>query len=348
MPTAQHKECLQLIANAGRCSYRQGINGKILIQGNFENIIEPTDLIVSATGEADWSNADNVRFGSDVVYADFTRNFASADGSMLFLPENSSEYLEDTTFVSAEIADVNGSFTTNPTLTMELPAAYTYFGLNILFNGNHPEEMILQTYYDNDLLNTYNINVTQNDFYIAGEFIQFNKLVFTFTKGYPYDRILVNKISLGEITDYRLDSFSMINNPVGVMEKRVKDVQVKVFSFIPPEQEGEDPQQIEDSVFYIHNINSVGQTVTFENQLIGTQEHAQQVAEWLGNYYANNISYQTKYRGDPRLDAADIIYMDNEFLNNLQVEIESLSLNFSGSYSGTLNLRRATNMLVKE
>lgn len=348
LPTATHRECLQLIANAGRCSLKQSQSGKTMINGNFENIIEPTDLVTYATGEADWSNADNVRFGSDVVYADFTRNFAPADGSMLFLPEDSAEYLEDTTFVSAEIADINGNFTTNPTLTLKLPAAYNYFGVQIIFNGNHPEEMTLQTYYDDTLLNTYNIVVSENNFYIPGEFIRFNKFVFTFTKGYPRDRILVNKIALGELTDYRLVRMDMKEEPVGFMEKRVKDVQVKIFSFTPPEEEGQDPQQVEDSVYYVHNINSVGQTVTFENQLIGTQEHAQQVAEWLANYYANNISYEVKYRGDPRLDASDIIFMDSKLLNNLQVEIESLNLKFTGAYLGTLNLRRAINMISRD
>jgi len=348
LPTATQAECLQLIANAGRCSLKQRKNGSIRLEGNFENIIEPTDLITYGTNEADWSNAGNVRFGSDIVYADFTRNFAPADGSMLFIPENSSEYLDDTTYVSAEIADINGDFINNPTLTMELPAAFTYHGLQILFNGRHPQSMNIKAYYEDDLLDDIDFRIRDNETYIEHSFIMFNKLVFTFTKGNPYDRILVNKITLGELTDYTLNRDDMKAEPLGSMEKKVKDVRVKVFSFNPPSEEGKEPEVVEDSVYYAHNLHSTGQTITFENQLIGTEAHAKLVAEWMANYYANVISYKVDYRGDPRIDASDIIYLESKLLHSLQVEVESHELKFDGAYSGTLNLRRATNMLVKE
>lgn len=348
LPTASYAECLQYIANAGRCRFKQSLGGKIIIEGGFEAIIEPTELTVTANSEAGWSNASNTRFGSNIVYADFTPEFVPANGSMLFIPESSSEYLEDTTFVSSEIADENGLFTVNPTITMELPATFSFYGFQMLFNGNAPTEMTLEVYRDSTLLKRKSYEIGENPQYISEDMLAFNKLVLIFTKGHPYNRILVNKISLGELTDYVLDRDSMKENPVGTMDKRVKDVQVKVFSFNPPESEGQDPQVVEDSVFATTTINSVGQTITFENQLIGTMEHAQTVADWLANYYANQISYQVNYRGDPRLDASDIIYLESEKLNNLQVEIESLDLKFNGAYSGKLNLRRATNMLPQE
>jgi hypothetical protein len=158
----------------------------------------------------------------------------------------------------------------------------------------------------------------------------------------------VNKIALGELTNYRLDSFSMNEEPVGVVEKKTKEVRVKVFSFNPPAEEGQSPEVVNDDVYGVYRVNTTGQTITFENQLVSTTAHAEKIAQWLGNYYANNICYQVKYRGDPRLDASDIIYMDSKILNNLQVEIESLDLKFNGAYSGTLNLRRAINMLSQE
>lgn len=348
LPTASFAECLQLIANAGRCSFKQGLGGKIMLQGNFENIIEPTDLQTYANEEAGWSNADNVRFGTELVYADFTHNFVPADGSMMFLPEDSGQYLlDETTFVSKEISDDNGKFSTNPTVTLELPARYTYFGIRLVFNDNAPSEFSIKTYYDNIELDTFDYfySVPQNDVFLYDSFIAFNKMEITFKQTEARNRLLLKGIYLGEITDYRLDKFSMLEEPVGILDKKVKDVSVKVFSFTEPEKEGEDPKVVEDSIYYTNEINTTGQTVTFENQLIGSLEHAQKVAEWMSNYYANNITYSLKYRGDPRLEAGDVIYMDSDYLNNLQVEIESLELNFNGALSGKLNLRRATNML---
>ena len=65
----------------------------------------------------------------------------------------------------------------------------------------------------------------------------------------------------------------------------------------------------------------------------------------MGNYYANNISYNVAYRGDPRLASADIINMENDIVNNLQVEIAEQTLNFDGAFNGTLLLRRALRMV---
>ena len=73
-----------------------------------------------------------------------------------------------------------------------------------------------------------------------------------------------------------------------------------------------------------------------------TQEQALLVAEWIGNYYSNNISYDINYRGEPRLSASDIIKIESDKKANLQVEIENLTLDFDKSFSGTLEVRRAT------
>jgi hypothetical protein len=56
------------------------------------------------------------------------------------------------------------------------------------------------------------------------------------------------------------------------------------------------------------------------------------------------------YINDTLLDdeISHIIYLDNDYLNNLMVEIEGLKLSFNGALSGHLNLRRAINMLQEE
>ena len=82
-----------------------------------------------------------------------------------------------------------------------------------------------------------------------------------------------------------------------------------------------------------------------ENQLVGTTEHAEILAEWMGNYYANNISYEVKYRGEPRLMAGDIVHMESEKKSNVQVEVESHKLSYNGAFSGSLELRRALKMM---
>ncbi len=341
MPSGTHKECLQLLANACRCIIRQDQNGVIRIVANFANVLDPTDLSVSTNGVVDWSKPENVLIGTDVVYADLTQDFFKADGSMYFLPEDEN-YLE-TSYVSEQIADENGLFEVNPTITITMPAAYTYFGLNIKFDGNPPQEMIVHTYNSGEEVATKKYADMSKNTTIIDEFKSFDTMVFEFAKGYPNNRVLVNQITFGDLSDYVLTKSDMMSQPIGYKEKRVKAVRCKIFTY-ENDFEG-NPQEVEDSVFAVKVLNEVGEIKTVQNPLVSTQAHAELLAEWIGNYFANNISYDVDYRGEPRNNAADIIHMESDVLSNLQVEITKHTLKYNGAFSGSMELRRALKMM---
>ena len=92
---------------------------------------------------------------------------------------------------------------------------------------------------------------------------------------------------------------------------------------------------------YTNQINSTGITETWENPLISTTTQADLVAEWLGDYFFNNATYEIQYRGEPRLDASDYAFMDNDYIRNMMVQITSHTLNFNGALSGTVQARLA-------
>lgn len=341
MPQGTHKECLQLLANACRCIIRQDENGVIQIRANFANVLDPEDLAVSTNGVAGWSKPKNVLIGTDVVYADMTQDFFKADGTMYFLPEDSN-YLE-TSYVSEQISDNNGLFEVNPILTITMPAAYTYFSLNLKFDGNPPQEMIIHTYNSGEEVATRKYTDMSNNTTIIDEFKTFDSMVFEFTKGHPNNRVLVNQITFGDLSDYVLTKSDMMSQPIGYKEKKVKAVRCKIFTF-ENDTEG-NPQEVEDSIFAIKVLNEVGEIKTINNPLISTQAHAELLAEWIGNYYANNISYDVDYRGDPRNNAADIIHMESDVLSNMQVEITKHTLKYNGAFSGSMELRRALKIM---
>lgn len=341
MPKGTHKSCLQLLANACRCIIKQDRYGKIIIKANFANVIEPEDLQVETNGVAPWSKPQNILYGSNIVYSEFAQNFIPSDGTMYFLPEDSN-YLE-TSYVSDQTANESGMFETNPKITLTMPAAYSYYNVSILFDGNVPEELIVHTYNENTLLESTRFNNLEKESVLIHEFLNFNRIVFEFTKGYPLNRVLVNQISFGDLTDYKLTRDLMTKNPVGYKEKRVKSIQVKLYTFANNEKN--EPQEVKDEVYYIKTIGDVGETKTLKNPLISDANHAEIVGEWIGNYYANNISYDVEYRGEPRIEASDIIYMESEKINNLQVEITNHTLNYNGAFSGSLELRRALKMM---
>lgn len=341
MPEGTHKECLQLLANACRCIIRQDQNGVIRIVANFANVLDPEDLSVSTNGVADWSKPENVLIGTDVVYADMTQDFFKADGSMYFLPEDEN-YLE-TSYVSEQIADLDGLFEVNPALTITMPAAYTYFGLNIKFDGNVPQEMVIHTYNSGQLVASKRFSDLSSNSTIFNEFKSFDTMVFEFTKGHPNNRVLVNQITFGDLSDYVLTKDDMMSQPIGYKEKRVKAVRCRIFTYTTDE-EGK-PQEVEDSVFAVKVLNEVGEIKTVQNPLVSTQAHAELLAEWIGNYFANNISYDVDYRGEPRNNASDIIHMESDVLRNLQVEITKHTLKYNGAFSGSMELRRALKMM---
>lgn len=341
MPKKNHKTCLQLLANACRCILKQDENGRIIIRANFANVIDPEDITILTNGHTKWSEPRNIIIGSEVVYADLTRDFLKADGKMYFLPEDES-YL-DTGYVSEQVADADGLFSANPTITIQLPAAYTYHGVNVDFGGNPPSEMIVHTYKYEEIVESVSFTDIVEKNFLIHEFIDFDKMVFEFTKGYPENHVVVNRISFGDLSDYTLTKLDWMKFPVGYKETRTKLLIVKIFSY--QNDEKGNPKEIEDEVFAERIIGAVGVTKTLQNPLISTEEHAQLLAEWIGNYYANNVYYTVKYRGEPRVMSTDIIHAYSDVKNNMQVEVTQNDISFNGTFSGNMEYRRALKMM---
>lgn len=344
IPEMSHKEALQIVANVCRCVVKQDVDGKIVIKPNFANIIEPTDIAISSNSEAEWSKIENILVGSSYVYADMTKNFFKLDETQYLMPQNNNFTLE-TGYVSKEISDMRGDFKENPKIYLSIPAPHSYYAIYCDFDGTPPKEVTVYTY-ANEVLKEIVIfsNIEQNNVF-NHDFIEFDTLVFEFTKTSPNSRILVNKISFGNMSEYSLGKDDMLKHPQGYKEEVVSNVKVKIFSF-QNDEKGK-PQVVEDNVFYNKNLNLKGNTVEWKNPLVSTVEQATNIAEWLGNHYKNNISYDVEYRGEPRISASDIIYMDSNVLNNLQVEVETRELSFNGAFKGKLELRRALNMMTQ-
>lgn len=340
VPECAHKEALQILANACRCKIKQDEFGQIIIVPNFATTLDSDEVLVSTNDVAEWSNPNNLLVGSDLVYAELLPDFMKADGSMFFIPENKA-YLK-TSYVSESISDENGLFEVNPQITFTMPAAYSYYGTTIIFGGNPPKKINIKTYNGSSTVQDVDYIVSSEIFNTYQKFDDFDKMVISVIEGSPNNRVIINKVVLGALSDYVLKKQNMMEIPVGFKEKRVKELNVKIFSFA--EDSDGIPVEIEDEVYYTRSINSVGETKVVSNPLISNEEHAALVADWIGNYYANNVSYDVRYRGEPTLNATDVIRMESEKIEGLQVEILSHNLTFNGALSGNLELRRASNM----
>lgn len=97
----------------------------------------------------------------------------------------------------------------------------------------------------------------------------------------------------------------------------------------------------QSSKTYLYPLNKNGRTAEYENPLISTEKLAQEVSEWEGDYLYANREYDLQYRGDPRIDANDIVFLENKFVPNMLIRIYEHEVDFNGgALSGTIAARR--------
>lgn len=88
------------------------------------------------------------------------------------------------------------------------------------------------------------------------------------------------------------------------------------------------------------SLNARGKTVKWKNPLISNITMANELAAWLADYYAAGIEYEYDTRGNPELDATDIVYQESEFHDGMRVNIYRHTVNFKQAFSGRVTARR--------
>ena len=92
--------------------------------------------------------------------------------------------------------------------------------------------------------------------------------------------------------------------------------------------------------YAVKALNNRGKTIKWENPMMSDMGMANDLAEWLGDYYASGIEYEYDTRGNPEIDVNDIVYQENEFHSNMKVNIYRHTVNFNQSFSGKVTARR--------
>lgn len=91
---------------------------------------------------------------------------------------------------------------------------------------------------------------------------------------------------------------------------------------------------------YFRTLNDSGTTAVYENPLISNDVLANDIAVWEGDYLYANRGYSLQYRGDPRIDANDVLILENKYVDNCFIRAYEHSLNFNGALSGSIRARR--------
>lgn len=399
LPRVQHKEALQIIANACRCVLSQTRFGSVQIKSSFN-----PEAAASSNGETAYSQVGNIL--NDSVkdeYASLAGNYTVANGGMYFLPRNVSGNVLNTGYVSSAISDENGEFGTNPVVTIVQEAACMYYGVKFVFGHALPAAITIRTYNNGSLVEEYEVEdeITKT-LVILHDFDDFDTMKIEFTKtAEPHNRIVLNHFSFGDVTDFTMTRTDMTSSPKAIKQELIKEVIVSCYSYqngtleesLVSEEievvngqvetffigepsynfratldEGSSGVSIVASGNYyvtlkfsktgtfrlevfgyrykiveryaIKTLHSRGKTIKWENPLISDMTMATDLAEWLGEYYTAGIEYEYNTRGNPEIDANDIVYQENEFHKDMKVTIYRQTLNFNQSFSGKVTARR--------
>lgn len=399
MPRVKHKEALQIIANACRCTLGQSRFGSIQIKSSFV-----PEAHATSNGQTSFSNVTAITDDSEKAeYGMLATDYTPVDGGVYFLPSDGKSR-RNTGYVSSAISGTNCKFSTNPKVTVQMDAIRAYYGLELVFGNSIPAEFIIRTFNNGAAVAEYTIGADEIDktTVVIQDFDDFDKMEIEFTKtAKPQSRITLNKFSLSEVTNFTMTRKDMTSSPKAIKQELIKEVIVPCYSYQQGNREenlvneevevvaGEvETYYIQDASYgyrplldqtegkaevidwgnyfvtirfkqsgsfrlevqgyrykivekyAVNTLHARGKTIKWANPLISDMQMAKDLCDWLTEYYTAGIEYEYNTRGNPEIDATDIVYQENEFHDGMKVNIYRHTIGFKQSFSGRVTARR--------
>ncbi len=230
LPRVQHKEALQIIANACRCVLSQTRMGTIQIKSSFV-----PEASAAANSEAAYSNVENIM--DDTIkdeYGTLATNYTTVGGGMFFLPRNLNGNVLNTGFVSSQLSKADSTFNTNPVITVTQEVACMYYGVRLTFGQSIPAAFTIRTYNNGVLVTELDVGADeiQRVTILHEEFDDFDTMQIEFTRtAEPYNRIVLNNFSFGDITDFTMTRTDMTSSPKAIKQELIREVIVPCYSY---------------------------------------------------------------------------------------------------------------------
>lgn len=100
-------------------------------------------------------------------------------------------------------------------------------------------------------------------------------------------------------------------------------------------------EYVADESYYRVTHNPNGQEIEWSNPLISTDEQARDLEEWIATYYLGDVDYDISWRGDPRVEANDLFYLELKNREDALIRSYQNELSFNGAWSGSMKARKA-------
>lgn len=91
---------------------------------------------------------------------------------------------------------------------------------------------------------------------------------------------------------------------------------------------------------YTKQYNTSGIEKVWSNPLISTEAHAKDLEEWLSSYLLGDVDYNFNWRGDPRVDAYDLFFLERKNMTDAMIRSYENSMTFNGGWSGSMKARK--------
>lgn len=328
------KEALMMIASAGRCVMEFIPKGLRLRRKDIKH----ANMGSGSTTGTPYSNNEFAVSGAISTYADFQQDFVRANGIYTFPPTTPTNR---TGYISAQLSDADGAFDGEVSCYITSDEGISPSYLLVNFVGVTPVEYTITTYFDDVVVET--LSFTEGDTSSIAYYHDFetlNKVEIKVTKILePYRRVVVSYMGFDEYI-YTIDENILeTQKPVAELTDMVRNLFVN-YGYSAAEEDGW--LTIEDSVQIA--CNSKGTDIEYSNYFITNQEVAEDVGEWLKEYYEVQMTYEFSWMGDPSLEVNDTIRVPNEYNNNLLCNVETNDIDFSnGGIRGKIEARRNVN-----
>lgn len=220
LPVVKHKECLQLIANAGRCVVMQNRDGIIMLKASFEPEKE-----VAANQVAEYGNVECLLQNQPYEeYAAYENEYARVDRQQYFMPRDQN-YIK-VGYVSEAISNEDGYFIENPIITLTMESAYTFHNLTLLFGSIQPVEFTITTYNNGEKIKRFRSKGIAEKTVVYYDFIDTDKIEIEFIRAKPHNRLHLKQIVFGNETDYEITYDDLTATPYGTKLEKVKELRV--------------------------------------------------------------------------------------------------------------------------
>lgn len=287
MPIVEYKEALKMIANASRCTLYEDRDGDICIgNSNLPSYIYTCKF----TGAMNYCIPSAIFDDNSAYnYADAEYQYAYADGTLIFLPEND-EYRQ-VGFVSSEIANGSGQFTNNPKIDISFKSEFDLHRLMLNFAVVLPTSVTVTCKLRGTTVNTqtFTNNLSLNTEYIYDGTI--DAIMITFNGASPNQRIHLNNISMDGAIDYELTYRELKSTPMVSSLERVS--KVSVHSYVFNEEKTEEGTSHSSYVRIETEENEFGGQTA--NITTGTSDYGSAISTVHAEIGDNQITFTSPY-----------------------------------------------------